>query len=188
MIRLSGRDKMFAYNGGLRLIAAGMNIEFKALQRNIRLFSKLNITYHANRIHLTADKEIVINGGGSSTHWTAASIESATLGKWSVYSASQSMPQAKSMPVSMPTLPNIHPEGPYSETVNLTSLLATAAEEEAIYDDATVAFKNPTGHLVAHGNTDEEGASVDVFRDQSAKLASYVGHGVWLLKSEGHEE
>ncbi|KAF0843411.1 type VI secretion system secreted protein VgrG [Methylovorus glucosotrophus] len=179
--------KLFAYNGGLRLIAAGMNIEFKALQRNIRLFSKLNITYHANRIHLTADKEIVINGGGSSTHWTAASIESATLGKWSVYSASQSMPQAKSQPVSMPTLPNIHPDGPYSQSMNVTSLLSTASENMVLYDDATTRFKNATGQLVADGNTDEEGASVDVFRDQEIKLESYVGHGTWCLILEGSQ-
>ncbi|ADQ85204.1 type VI secretion system Vgr family protein [Methylovorus sp. MP688] len=169
--------KLFAYNGGLRLIAAGMNIEFKALQRNIRLFSKLNITYHANRIHLTADKEIVINGGGSSTHWTAASIESATLGKWSVYSASQSMPQAKSQPVVMPDLPIFKPDEPNTVLLDVGSFVHNDPELEQSSFEIWTDSNAP--QIIGRGELDSLTRTFVASTKEQESVEVFLGDGEW---------
>ncbi|MFG6449835.1 type VI secretion system Vgr family protein, partial [Roseateles sp. BYS180W] len=57
--------KLFAYKAGVKLISAKADIDVQALEQNLRLLAKLDITQQANRIHITAQQEVVINGAGS---------------------------------------------------------------------------------------------------------------------------
>jgi type VI secretion system secreted protein VgrG len=68
--------RLFAYKTGIRLVSAREDIDVQALTQNIKALAKLDINATANRITLTAEKEILINGGGSYTSWKAESIES----------------------------------------------------------------------------------------------------------------
>ena len=91
--------RMFSYKAGVKLISAVSGIEFKAIDEGINLLAKIKITASAERVHIEAEDEIVINGGGSSTTWRAGEITDATSGSWVVNAASHSMPGGKEMGV-----------------------------------------------------------------------------------------
>jgi len=84
--------RMFAYKTGIKLISGKENIEIQALQKSINLLAKLEITEKAKRITFNAKEELIINGGGSYTKWSAGGIESGTSGGWVSHAASHSMP------------------------------------------------------------------------------------------------
>jgi len=97
--------RMFSYKAGIRLVAAAANIEFKALQQSIHLLARLDITHAANRITITAKEEVLINGGGSFSRWTAQGIEHGTQGRWVEHAASHSLVGPMSRPVEPITFP-----------------------------------------------------------------------------------
>ena len=97
--------RMFSYKAGIRLVAAGANIEFKALQQSIHLLAKLDITHAANRITITAKEEVVINGGGSFSRWNAQGIEHGTQGRWVEHAASHALVGPMSRPVEPVAFP-----------------------------------------------------------------------------------
>jgi type VI secretion system secreted protein VgrG len=97
--------RMFSYKAGIRLVAAGANIEFKALQQSIHLLAKLDITHAANRITITAKEELVVNGGGSFSRWTAQGIQHGTQGRWVEHAASHSLIGPMSQPVEPTAFP-----------------------------------------------------------------------------------
>ncbi|CAD6508335.1 hypothetical protein LMG28727_00141 [Paraburkholderia kirstenboschensis] len=98
--------RLFCVKAGMNLIAAGGDIDLKALKDSVNILAKLNITHTANRITITAKDEVVINGGGSYTRWQAGGIETGTNGSWVVHSASRSLSGPKNLPVAIPMLPN----------------------------------------------------------------------------------
>jgi type VI secretion system secreted protein VgrG len=97
--------RMFSYKAGIRLVAAGANIEFKALQQSIHLLAKLDITHAANRITITAKEELVVNGGGSFSRWNAQGIQHGTPGRWVEHAASHSLIGPMSRPVEPTAFP-----------------------------------------------------------------------------------
>ncbi|MES2742527.1 MAG: type VI secretion system Vgr family protein [Pseudomonadota bacterium] len=72
--------RLFAHKAGMKLIAGAGDIDMQALSDSINLLAKLNITQTANRITITAQEEIVINGGGSYAKFNAGGIEHGTNG------------------------------------------------------------------------------------------------------------
>ena len=99
--------RMCAHTAGIKLIAAGLNMEFTAVQRSIHLLAKLDITQTANRISFKARQEVEVNGGGSYTRWSAAGIEHGTNGAWVEHAASHGMEGPKSLPVPAAALPHL---------------------------------------------------------------------------------
>ncbi|WP_329956084.1 DUF2345 domain-containing protein [Collimonas silvisoli] len=97
--------RIFTHKAGMKLMAAGGDIDLQALQNNINLLAKLNVTQTANRITITAKEEVVFNGGGSYTQWKAGGIETGTSGSWVVHSASKNLTGPKNLPVVMPASP-----------------------------------------------------------------------------------
>jgi type VI secretion system secreted protein VgrG len=97
---------LFAYRAGMKLIAAKGDIDIQALQRNIHLLAKLDITHTANRITLTAGEEVVLNGGGSHTTWAVDRIHSATLGPWVSHAATHAQPGPKRLPLPTVQFPS----------------------------------------------------------------------------------
>ncbi|MFG6449821.1 DUF2345 domain-containing protein, partial [Roseateles sp. BYS180W] len=78
------------------------DIDVQALEQNLRLLAKLDITQQANRIHITAQQEVVINGAGSYTRWSAAGIESGTSSAWTAKAASHGFTGPASKAVQPP--------------------------------------------------------------------------------------
>lgn len=91
--------RMFAFKAGMRLAAAAQDIDITALKNSINLLAKLEITHTANRITITAKEEVLVNGGGSYTRWSAAGIEHGTNGAWVEYAASHGMVGPRNLPV-----------------------------------------------------------------------------------------
>jgi type VI secretion system secreted protein VgrG len=97
--------RLFAYRAGLRLIAAGGDIDITALQKNIRLLAKLEITHTAERITIQAEKEVLINGGGSYSRWNAAGVTHGTKGSWTEHAAGHAMTGPDGLPVDVVQFP-----------------------------------------------------------------------------------
>ncbi|HEY8331589.1 MAG TPA: type VI secretion system tip protein TssI/VgrG [Pseudomonas sp.] len=91
--------RLFAYNAGMRLVAANADIDIRALKNNINLLAKLEITQTANKITITAKEEVLINGGTSYSRWNNAGIVHGTKGAWIEHASQHSMPGPDSLPV-----------------------------------------------------------------------------------------
>jgi type VI secretion system secreted protein VgrG len=91
--------RLFLQKAGMRLIAAGGDIDVQALSDSIKLLAKLEITQTANRITISAKEEIIINGGGSYAKFAAGLIELGTSGAFVAHAAAHSLPAAKSISV-----------------------------------------------------------------------------------------
>jgi type VI secretion system secreted protein VgrG len=97
---------MCARYAGIKLVSAGLGIEFTAVQRGIHLLAKVDITQTANgSIRFKAKEEIEVNGGGSYTRWNAAGIDHGTNGAWVEHAGSHGMEGPRSVPVPDPVLP-----------------------------------------------------------------------------------
>jgi len=96
--------KLFAYQSGIKLISARKDIDIRALKTNIDMLAKMQINATAQGIEITGTEEVLINGGGSYTRWSAAGVERGTSGVHTLHAASHSMAGPKSLPVAMPVL------------------------------------------------------------------------------------
>jgi type VI secretion system secreted protein VgrG len=94
-----GAIRLFAYKAGMRLIAAQADIEIQALEKNLKLLAKLDITLTANRIEITAKEEVIVNGGGSFSHWKAQGITHGTKGAWVEHATTHSMIGPRDLPL-----------------------------------------------------------------------------------------
>jgi type VI secretion system secreted protein VgrG len=99
--------RLFAYKAGMKLVAAGGNIDIQALQNSIYILAKLDITHTANKITITAKEEVSINGGGSFSKWSASGIEHGTSGKWLQQASSHSASGPANAPAPSITSPEV---------------------------------------------------------------------------------
>jgi type VI secretion system secreted protein VgrG len=97
--------RLFAYRAGMKLVAAKADIDIQALQRSANFVAKLNITHTADCITLTAEEEIVVNGGGSYTAWRSGGIDIGTPGAWVSHAATHAMVKPANLNVAPMTLP-----------------------------------------------------------------------------------
>jgi type VI secretion system secreted protein VgrG len=107
--------RLFVHKAGMKMIAAAGDIDMQALSDSINILSKLNITQTANRITITAKEEVLINGGGSYTKYTADGIEHGTNGGYVNHAATHSFtgPQALDRKVLLPTQGGHDPDGTF---------------------------------------------------------------------------
>jgi len=96
LVSVKDAVRMFAYKAGMKLVAAGADIDITALKDSVNILAKLNITHTANRITITAKEEVVINGGTSFSRWNAAGIVHGTSGTWRQHAAQHSFVPGKS--------------------------------------------------------------------------------------------
>ncbi len=138
--------RLFAYKSGIKLISAKDNIDIQALKASVHLLAKLDITHTANRITLTAKDSVTINGGGSYTVWSAASIWSGTTGGHTVHAADFGHPGGKSVAVVIPGLPFVPVPDAYSVRLDASPV------QRADYLPQNVA---DVGTLSAHSTQEE---------------------------------
>ncbi len=96
---VKGAIRLFSYKAGMRLVAAQADIHIQALEKNLKLLAKLDITLTANRIEITAKEEVIVNGGGSFTHWKAQGITHGTKGAWTEHAATHSLIGPRNLPL-----------------------------------------------------------------------------------------
>ncbi len=97
--------RFFAYKLGLRMVSYAGDIDIKALQKNLNLLAKLEITQSANRITIRATEEVMLHGGDSYISLKSGKI---TVGG-SVYEVNAQMSNMppKPMGVSPTGLPDV---------------------------------------------------------------------------------
>ena len=99
--------KLFAFNAGMKLVAAASDIDISALKNSVNILARLDITQTANRITITAKEEVVINGGGSFSRWNGSGITHGTGGTCRYQAASYSYTGPANMPASQPKAPDV---------------------------------------------------------------------------------
>jgi type VI secretion system secreted protein VgrG len=99
--------RLFVQKAGMKLVAAGGDIDVQALSDSIKLLAKLEISQTANRIMISAKEEIVINGGGSYAKFAAGTIELGTSGAFVAHAATHSLPSGKN--ITAPTISLMNP-------------------------------------------------------------------------------
>ncbi|EON19881.1 hypothetical protein C265_10756 [Cupriavidus sp. GA3-3] len=97
--------RIFIQSMGWRLVAAGGDIDLRALQDSINLLAKLNVTATANRITLSAKEELVVAGGGSATIYNAGGITHKTSGAYTIRAASYTFTSAQKYVAQFPEPP-----------------------------------------------------------------------------------
>jgi len=105
--------RLFAYNAGMKLVAASADIDITALRNSINLLAKLDITLTANKISIKAEQEVEIVGGTSFSRWNGSGIEHGSNGRWLQQAASHSVvglanapgPQIKPLDVALKETP-----------------------------------------------------------------------------------
>jgi type VI secretion system secreted protein VgrG len=116
--------RLFAYKAGIRLIAAGADVEVKSLSQNINMLAKLEITHTASRIEINAQEEVLMNGGGSYRRWNASGIEEGSSGSWTAHAASHDLNGPKTLSQMMQEHPLPSFNDPYVLTNGLGEPLA----------------------------------------------------------------
>ncbi|WP_082519679.1 type VI secretion system Vgr family protein [Variovorax sp. Root411] len=144
--------RMFSYKAGMKLVAAGGNIDITALQDSVNVLAKLNITHTANRITITAKEEVVINGGSSFSKWSGTGIVHGTNGLWREHAAVHSLVGPDSLPV-----PPINFKPPYQAQYVLQS-----EEDGALLIRHPYSLDLPSGRTVL-GQTNDRGETIPVF-------------------------
>ena len=91
--------RLFVQQAGLKMVAAAGDIDIQALNNNLHILAKLNITHNANKITISAKEEVVINAAGSYAKFNAGGIEHGTNGKIVSHAATHSLVGPKSMAV-----------------------------------------------------------------------------------------
>lgn len=89
--------KIFAHKAGMRLVAAGGDIDVSALSDSINVLAKLKITQTATTISISAKEEVVINGGGSYAKFSGGGIELGTSGNLVSHAAKHILTGPKTM-------------------------------------------------------------------------------------------
>ncbi|MDM0111190.1 type VI secretion system tip protein TssI/VgrG [Variovorax sp. J22R133] len=72
--------KLFAHKAGMKLVAASGDIDIKALNDSIHVLAKLNINQTAERITISAGKELILQGGRSFSRYADEGIVHGTPG------------------------------------------------------------------------------------------------------------
>ncbi|MFG6449814.1 DUF2345 domain-containing protein, partial [Roseateles sp. BYS180W] len=128
------------------------DIDVQALEQNLRLLAKLDITQQANRIHITAQQEVVINGAGSYMHWGAQGIEQGTQGSWTAKAASHAFVGPDNQPVTLPPPPQATPKDELWVT-----LLTQSADQQGVPRAGEPYELLRDGAVVQRGLTDHNG-------------------------------
>ena len=145
--------RLFVQKAGMKMVAAGGDIDVQALSDSIKLLAKLKISHTANRITINAKKEVVINGGGSYAKFTAGGIEHGTNGTFVAHAAHHSFVDGKNMEmaIKMPPVADVLRKG--RAVLHLGSHAQTAGRASA-----GMPFKLlKDGALVEQGHIDDKG-------------------------------
>lgn len=169
--------RMFAYNAGMRLVAAAGDIEIQALRHSIEVIARLDIRQEARRITITARDEVVINGGTSYTRWSQGGIVSGTNALWRVHAASHSLVGADNKPGPKPLEPATLEELKSRQSLAFT-LLSHPAGGRPFADEPYTLYKD--GAKVEDGVTDSHGRLV--IKDHPPGAGNYL-----VRLSNGHE-
>ncbi|WP_250471228.1 type VI secretion system Vgr family protein [Caballeronia sp. GAFFF1] len=170
--------RLFCQRAGMKLVAAAGDIDLNALSDSINILAKLNITQSGNRITLTANDEILINGGGSYTRWSASGVETGTSEAWVVHAASEAFFGPQSMPASIP-ITDVWQEGDFE-----ISVIALSAEGNALDGSTVSMFSRSDGKPLLATDVNQDGVTPALQKDGNHRYDALVGYEGWT----GHFE
>ncbi|MEN9866185.1 MAG: hypothetical protein RL748_1775, partial [Pseudomonadota bacterium] len=161
--------RLLVQKAGMKLVAAGGDIDITALEKNIHALAKLNITHTANRITLSAKEEVVINGGGSYIKYSGKGIEQGTAGKYVSHAAKHEFVGPNSIPVHIPPPPVANIPDAFSNRLDVHDLFV-----QHEFGDIAYAAKFADGRIFT-GRLDEHGRTAQIYDKEEGKLEVLVG-------------
>ncbi len=168
--------RLFVQKAGMKLVAAGGDIDIKALAESVNVLAKLNITHSANRITISAKEEIVLNAGGTYVRYNASGIEQGTSGSHISHAATHSFIGPNNQPLKVP-----EERANYGHKFQLTDLLGKALAEEA-YTIIT------TDHQEIRGKTDAQGMTEQILSEHPEGTYIIFDRDLrWEVEEEEHD-
>ena len=146
--------RLFAYQGGIKLISAASDTHINALKTSLHLLARMDIKLTSNRIEIKAKKQVLLNGAGSYMRWHADAIEEGTAGDRSVHAAMHPMVAPDNAPVAV-AVPQGTPREFKPETDLSFTLLRHAQDGAPVQFEPYVLYRG--GAEIAKGVTDENG-------------------------------
>ncbi len=187
-----GAVSLFAYQLGMKLIAANGKVEIQAQSDEMALaaLKDITITSTDSKIILTADKEIWIGAGGSYIKINAAGIENGTPGHILEKTSFWDKPGPAAMRMPMPVLPlstlTQNPVQEYTQVFDISTLLGHGAFTSAL-DGQPYRIYLPDGTIQQQGML-TEGATARVQTASSMKVKCEIGAGAWSIGEDTYDQ
>ena len=164
--------RLFVHKAGMKLIAAGGDVDIHALSNSVNILAKLTITHTANEIQIKAKERVVINGGGSYAVFSGAGIEMGTCHSFVVKAAQHEFNDAGTLPVPNYNLPVI--DG-FDEQFRLVD------ENEQALPNHAYRIRSACG-MTWEGVSDADGMTQRVFTDAPSNLE--IELSIWETNDE----
>lgn len=99
----SARDslRLFAAQGGAKIVAADGDIDIEALSKAINLLAQIEVKVTSDTITIEAKKRLKIVGGGSYIELEQGLIRQGTNGEWVAHASNHHFPQPDEVPVEL---------------------------------------------------------------------------------------
>ena len=169
---------LFVQNAGMKLFSAKGKVEIQAQSDNIEIIAEqvLKLISTKLNIEISADKEILLNAGGSFIRISAKGIEQGTNGSWIAHAASHAMPGPQNLEQSFAAMP-VGELGPHSLR------FAFAGADEAAHalglSDKKYRIINKLGLEVAAGIIGAGGRLPRFDFPDSEHLTLHIGEDLW---------
>lgn len=186
-----GAISMFAYQLGLRLIAAKGKVVIQAQSDEMELDSLKNLTVRSvgGKLILTARDEVWIGAGGSYIQINGGGIVNGSPGPILEKTPSWDAPAASSQRVPLPAMPitplTQNPEELYSQTFDVSTVAANHGNGLALANQPYRVYL-PDGTLKQQGML-IEGETLTVNTPESAKVKCEVGAGDWGVIEDAYD-
>ncbi|SIT50601.1 Rhs element Vgr protein [Paraburkholderia piptadeniae] len=186
-----GAISMFAYQLGLKLIAAKGKVEVQAQSDEMALAALKDVTVSSTdgRVVITASKEVWIGAGGSYIQINGSGIINGSPGPILEKTPSWDVPGASSVRAPLPVLPLTplaqNPAEIYSQTFDVS----TVAENRGIgpkLADQPYRVYLPDGTIQQQGML-TEGSTLTVSTSTSTKVKCEIGAGDWSVAEDAYD-
>jgi len=189
---VKGAISIFAYELGMRLIAAQGKVEMQAQSDEMALsaLKDITITSTDSKIILTAPKEIWIGAGGSYIKINAEGIENGTPGHILEKTSFWDKPGPATMRMPAPVLPLStlvqNPVQEYTQVFDVSTLLGREGLASAL-DSQPYRIYLPDGTIQQQGML-TDGATTIVQTSTSTKVKCEIGAGEWSIGEDTYDK
>ncbi|HWT37294.1 MAG TPA: DUF2345 domain-containing protein, partial [Paraburkholderia sp.] len=186
-----GAISLFAYQLGMKLIAAQGKVEIQAQSDGMALAALRDVTISSTdgKIFITASKEVWIGAGGSYIQINGSGIINGSPGPILEKTPSWDVPGASAVRVPLPPLPLAplvqNPTESYSQTFDVSTVVENYGIGPKLADQPYRLYL-PDGMICQQGML-TEGSTLTVNTAASTKVKCEIGSGDWVVAEDAYD-